>query len=910
MSSRVNDLQFKTFRRAAVTAGALLCATLATCNKSTPRSPKSAKPEKSAQSSASAAKPLGTAPGTELPPVDAASTNPQQDDNQESAKALAADLIDSAEDSPADEALALNFAAFRLDPGNVQARRNLIMLLTKIQWYFPKAKIQHQIPIEHLAIANGSLWVSLSQGRQRDELNTTVRWDAISWSMRAELFPVHGASTSSLTVSPNGKYLVVQRGSGDHAVTLLCDAWTMEPIRDLGSLPDHTNPSSVLVFSPDDLLLARPEADHLTWDICDSATGEVFRSEKLNSPAVAARLDRSGLQLLMPDASVTQISLTPNEQISNLPAPYPAKILQGVYLLGKSQPALLLDQGANLPRKLAIKDRTDLLAIPWSRQSSVWANLVPSKDSPLTVQKTTTFFNGANRSPIRSSGEVTALAFEGNKAYVGTRSGMLEIYTLLPATKNEPSGIDAPEPPDTESISALGSICSALCGLEFREQDSMLHPLNDDERYQRLSIIRTTELKKVLPEIDFGDVLNAVAGDPPIGLPADVTKPLWDRLNRSKWVGHEIEEDSSSQPPSTDPLKVVRELFESGDKDQILSYLEQSPKKGPVAAEALRLAMKSNESAIISACVQRAEDLPPLLQRLAASRIGILEKRLPEVISLWPNGVPRYDKIRMVQNWDGWEQVDFEAAFDQLQSTLDQELAPLSLPEDPTVEQMHQLAKRLLSPETLAQVGRKTLAVACSDAAYTMAKLRDTADEANQIANLALKLGADPAPCIRSQATALTTLEHYQDAHEAWISLITDYPAEAHVPHDFTEAAYSAFQLGKGKQAMNILGKGMSEFPQNADYALQSGWIALLTERPEFAYDFLLVGLAAGYADDSQENALALLAISAAQSGYPEEAQRHFQELVELNPDWKDPATLETLNWPDGLKATLRQLTW
>ena len=52
-----------------------------------------------------------------------------------------------------------------------------------------------------------------------------------------------------------------------------------------------------------------------------------------------------------------------------------------------------------------------------------------------------------------------------------------------------------------------------------------------------------------------------------------------------------------------------------------------------------------------------------------------------------------------------------------------------------------------------------------------------------------------------------------------------------------------------------------------------------------------------------------LLAIAAIQCGAEEDALAFFQDLVDLDPDWKDPATIETLEWPEDLKSSLRQLS-
>ncbi len=87
-------------------------------------------------------------------------------------------------------------------------------------------------------------------------------------------------------------------------------------------------------------------------------------------------------------------------------------------------------------------------------------------------------------------------------------------------------------------------------------------------------------------------------------------------------------------------------------------------------------------------------------------------------------------------------------------------------------------------------------------------------------------------------------------------------------------------------------------------------WVALLTGNAERAYRFLLTGRQIGYPAEKLENALALLAISAQQTGAFEDATVFYQDLIRLDPAWEDPKTLESLEWPEELKASLRQLVW
>jgi hypothetical protein len=84
----------------------------------------------------------------------------------------------------------------------------------------------------------------------------------------------------------------------------------------------------------------------------------------------------------------------------------------------------------------------------------------------------------------------------------------------------------------------------------------------------------------------------------------------------------------------------------------------------------------------------------------------------------------------------------------------------------------------------------------------------------------------------------------------------------------------------------------------------------LLTGNAERAYRFLLNGNQIGYSPEKLENATALLAIAAQQSGATEDATAFYQDLILLDPAWKNTETLESLEWPEELKESLRQLVW
>ena len=204
-------------------------------------------------------------------------------------------------------------------------------------------------------------------------------------------------------------------------------------------------------------------------------------------------------------------------------------------------------------------------------------------------------------------------------------------------------------------------------------------------------------------------------------------------------------------------------------------------------------------------------------------------------------------------------------------------------------------------------MGRSRFAQACLKAALAFSAHSEETEATFQLAKLAREMGAPPEPCLRAEALALTAIGDYQNAHPRWIELITEHPVTTHLPGDYAEAAYTAFENADSRQAMEILTTGIHRFPQDANFALRAGWVALLTGNSERAYRFLREGQRIGFPEEKRENATALLTIAAAQTGATDDAAVYFQDLLKIDPAWAKAQTLETLDWPEELKASLRQ---
>ena len=229
------------------------------------------------------------------------------------------------------------------------------------------------------------------------------------------------------------------------------------------------------------------------------------------------------------------------------------------------------------------------------------------------------------------------------------------------------------------------------------------------------------------------------------------------------------------------------------------------------------------------------------------------------------------------------------------------------MPENSTPEQRQAVADRLADPETLATVGKPRFALACMRAALAFSAHKENAETTFGLASTARRLGAPAEPCMRAEALALTAMGDYQKAHPIWIELITEHPLDTQIPGDYAEAAYTAFENADPQQAMTILTTGMHRYPQDANFALRAGWVALLTGNSERGYQFLQAGKRIGFPEEKQENALALLTIAAAMSSAYDDATVYFNDLVRLDPAWAELVTLDTLDWPEELKSVLSQ---
>ncbi len=787
------------------------------------------------------------------------------------------------------EALALLVSALEADPTSVESHATAAGILAKTRWHLPETTIRHPLPVDRIHFASpSSVWVSLNGAS-----NTTVRWDLESLDIKSVLFPLPATETRSFILAPGQRSAVIERAG----VLLLCDAQSLKPVRDLGPLPGFVTPTSTIAFSADGLLLAHPvhsteASGSLTWHLRDATTGEIIRSTTTpeHPHPLAAFLDRGNLRILHADASVLEIPVSPVEEIRTSPPAAATTLLHAVFSSSGHQALALQSRGPHLdPESILIPPSTEpdtsltpaalLARFPWSKHPGIWTGLL----------RTNTVTAPATDSPV------TAIASSPSHLVTGEQNGTLTIHRTLPLPKEIPGTQDSATPSSTHTLRQLSE---GLAGLRYESNTRTFTHIPADQRLAALRACDATELRTLFPQLDFTPLLESLPTIQFRSAAAESLLPLTDRLARA-----------GKPLPDAQPLiDQIEQAFDSADDAAVLSAIESAGPNGPAAAKALELALATTHPEWIEACLKSAGNLPPLIRKLATSRIAWLQDRKADAIAGWPDRFPLLREVRLREDWDGWEQADFSIALESLKLCVREELDAIKVPAGSTPEQRQAVAARLADPKTLRAVGRARFARACLDAALAFSSFPGETATTLVLAARARELGEAPAPCLRAEAMALTALGQYRQAHERWISLITDHPLAAQEPGDYAEASYTAFENADPRQAMAILTTGLHRFPNDAHFALRAGWVALLTGNSERAYRFLLTGRQIGYPPGKLENATLLLAIAAYQTGAAEDAAVFYQDLIAADKAWENPSTIDSLEWPEELKAPLRDL--
>jgi tetratricopeptide (TPR) repeat protein len=337
---------------------------------------------------------------------------------------------------------------------------------------------------------------------------------------------------------------------------------------------------------------------------------------------------------------------------------------------------------------------------------------------------------------------------------------------------------------------------------------------------------------------------------------------------------------------------IIKQVFATGDREATLAVIDSATHGLPFAT-ALFLALDSQKADFISRAMEKATDLPPALLALANRRIT------PDT---------DFDHLRRTEDWHGYESPDFAPLLNRFRKERADYLLSLTLPDDPSEDEISAFSLRLTDPATTETLGQPVIADKAITAARTLSENPKQAATAIRLAEYAQRLGTQAADCLRVRATAFVTLADFDAAHATWIDLITHQPEADHLPTDYTEAAHTAFETGNPRQAIEILNTGLFRFPNAPSSAIRSGWIALLTDHTEDALRYLNHATKIGLPPAEIEDTTALLAITHERLGDHEAAVSYLAQLKAISPDWADAETLAKLPWPASFKESLNAI--
>ena len=404
-----------------------------------------------------------------------------------------------AQGSP-DEALPHLLAALESNPLDLDAQALLLETLRHTAWNFPELQLRHPLPVRMLSFGEDrdTLFAATDSGSGGGGFNTILRWDLQTTAISSMLAPHWGESTFTLSASPGGKRLILQRDRKFPGDAFLCDTGTMRVIARLPVTRAHRIPATCFAWSQDGLLLAYPArtpdddpaSSSSAWRIIDTNRGKTLRESDPILPAaaapLAAQLDSTRLRVVSADGSLFEMPVHPA-----------APALHGKPLRSSLDFAIFSPDGGQLLAVPRRDDRespsTDVYSIttkpgqmelelqsagfaaddswtssaalmerfPWARgESRVWDGIGDARDGNLPLRAAgsrlevvdITGVDHAPRAPIRAESRIESAAFSGSRIAIGTASGMLSIHEVLPRIGHGFSSI-APQP-DTDQEKA------------------------------------------------------------------------------------------------------------------------------------------------------------------------------------------------------------------------------------------------------------------------------------------------------------------------------------------------------------------------------------------------------------------------------------------------------------------------
>jgi tetratricopeptide (TPR) repeat protein len=414
-------------------------------------------------------------------------------------------------------------------------------------------------------------------------------------------------------------------------------------------------------------------------------------------------------------------------------------------------------------------------------------------------------------------------------------------------------------------------------------------PNRSDNLLVALSGYELDPTTQTLSEIPTPNRLDTLAKEIPGKLPETLRLFSADTPITRRLADAYPDEFPELTAPERNHAEIIQRVFATGDREAILAVIDEATHGLPFAT-AFFLALDSQDPDYISRALEKAADLPPALLALAKRDVTTLTD---------------FDHLRRIEDWHCYESPDFTPLLNRFRKKQADALSSLSLPEDPHEDDISTFSLLLADPTTLKLLGHPAIAEKAITAARTLSGNPEHAATAIRLAEYAQRLGTPPAACLRVRASAMSTLADFDAAHAAWIDLITHQPEETHLPADYTEAAYTAFETGNPRQAIAILNTGLFRFPNNPSSAIRSGWIALLTDHTDDALRYLKHATRLGLPPDEIENTTALLVIAHERSGDPQMARSYLAQLKSISPKWTDAESLAKLPWPEPFKDSL-----
>mgnify|MGYP002631042101 CR=1 FL=1 len=338
--------------------------------------------------------------------------------------------------------------------------------------------------------------------------------------------------------------------------------------------------------------------------------------------------------------------------------------------------------------------------------------------------------------------------------------------------------------------------------------------------------------------------------------------------------------------------EIIRKTFDSSDPVAITAVIDSSVYGLPLAT-ALFISLESGNHSFIERAAAKAKDMPAAIRSLVRNATV---------------AIPDPAALRLEQDWLGYESPDFSPLFRKASARKSYVLSHLSLPDEPSTEDIDALIGKLLNPGTEAELGRAAIADCTIGHAIILAMDSELAAHALELSAIARRYGSKPALCLRTNATAFTSIGDFKSAHRTWIDLITNQPEADHLASDYSEAAYTAFETGDVRQAMEILNTGLFRFPKDVAFAIRAGWIALLTDHPSEALVCLKRATQLGLPPAEIENTTALLAITYLQLGDPETAGSYVAQLIAISQKWQEPENVDSLPWPESFTTALKEI--